>query len=193
MALASVAHCAQDLLELYCGCGSHTVALAPFFRQVWELGGWCPPWWPPTAKVLSVEINRHLVEAAQHHGSDQRCWGENLVEVAINTLYIVYMCQIKASSLDIVFWKIKRHKPPELVLWVTTMEAAWDHDPTPIPPRHNVALNGLSNVTVLRAPSEDFPSGTPWPSLNGCRIPEISSFKSVVLFSPTNPWAATLI
>ncbi|CAK9088681.1 unnamed protein product [Durusdinium trenchii] len=58
-----------DLLELYCGCGSHTVALAPSFRR-----------------VLAVEINRHLVEAAQH----------------------------------------------------------------------NVALNGLSNVTVLRAPSEDF-------------------------------------
>ena len=38
----------QDLLELYCGCGSHTVALAPFFRQ-----------------VLAVEINRHLVDAAQ--------------------------------------------------------------------------------------------------------------------------------
>ncbi|CAL1156311.1 unnamed protein product, partial [Cladocopium goreaui] len=36
-----------DLLELYCGCGSHTVALAPFFRQ-----------------VLAVEINRHLVDAA---------------------------------------------------------------------------------------------------------------------------------
>ena len=96
MALAS-AQCPpcpldKDLLELYCGCGSHTVALAPFFRQVWGLGGWCPPWWPcAAAKVLSVEINRHLVEAAQHHGSDQRCWGENLVEVAINTLYIVYM------------------------------------------------------------------------------------------------------
>lgn len=43
MALAS-AQCPpcpldEDLLELYCGCGSHTVALAPFFRQVWELGG----------------------------------------------------------------------------------------------------------------------------------------------------------
>lgn len=51
----------------------------------------CPFWGCAAAKVLSVEINRHLVEAAQHHGSDQRCWGENLVEVAINTLYIVYM------------------------------------------------------------------------------------------------------
>eukprot|EP00438_Fugacium_kawagutii_P026975 Skav224415 [mRNA] locus=scaffold657:242749:246288:+ [translate_table: standard] len=65
-----------DLLELYCGCGSHTVALAPFFRQ-----------------VLAVEINRHLVEAAQSRGRN------------------------------------------------TT--------------RHNVSLNGLRNVTVLRAPSEE--------------------------------------
>eukprot|EP00931_Biecheleriopsis_adriatica_P036443 TRINITY_DN20997_c0_g1_i1.p1 TRINITY_DN20997_c0_g1~~TRINITY_DN20997_c0_g1_i1.p1 ORF type:complete len:726 (-),score=127.89 TRINITY_DN20997_c0_g1_i1:204-2348(-) len=58
-----------DLLELYCGAGSHTLALAPLFRH-----------------VLAVEINRHLVAAANH----------------------------------------------------------------------NVALNGLSNVTVVRAPSEEF-------------------------------------
>ena len=37
-----------DLLELYCGAGSHTVALAPLFRH-----------------VLAVEINRHLVTAAK--------------------------------------------------------------------------------------------------------------------------------
>merc|ERR1712136_371208 len=36
-----------DLLELYCGAGSHTVALAPLFRH-----------------VLAVEINRQLVDAA---------------------------------------------------------------------------------------------------------------------------------
>ncbi|CAE8588078.1 unnamed protein product, partial [Polarella glacialis] len=58
-----------DLLELYCGAGSHTLALAPLFRH-----------------VLAVEINRHLVVAAQH----------------------------------------------------------------------NVIANGLSNVTVVRAPSEEF-------------------------------------
>jgi len=58
-----------DLLELYCGAGSHTVALAPLFRH-----------------VLAVEINRHLVAAANH----------------------------------------------------------------------NVAANGLENVTVVRAPSEEF-------------------------------------
>lgn len=39
-----------DLLELYCGAGSHTVALAPLFRH-----------------VLAVEINRGLVEAAQRN------------------------------------------------------------------------------------------------------------------------------
>merc|ERR1712232_178525 len=37
-----------DLLELYCGAGSHTMALAPLFRH-----------------VLAVEINRRLVSAAQ--------------------------------------------------------------------------------------------------------------------------------
>lgn len=58
-----------DLLELYCGAGSHTVALAPMFRH-----------------VLAVEINRHLVEGCQQ----------------------------------------------------------------------NVATNGLDNVTVVRAPSEEF-------------------------------------
>merc|ERR1711964_192785 len=58
-----------DLLELYCGAGSHTVALAPLFRH-----------------VLAVEINRRLVDAAQH----------------------------------------------------------------------NVAVNGLSNVTVVRSPSQEF-------------------------------------
>eukprot|EP00933_Yihiella_yeosuensis_P032184 TRINITY_DN25768_c0_g1_i1.p1 TRINITY_DN25768_c0_g1~~TRINITY_DN25768_c0_g1_i1.p1 ORF type:complete len:468 (-),score=83.64 TRINITY_DN25768_c0_g1_i1:112-1488(-) len=58
-----------DLLELYCGAGSHTLVLAPMFRH-----------------VLAVEINRHLVSAA----------------------------------------------------------------------KHNVTGNGLKNVTVLRAPSEDF-------------------------------------
>jgi len=42
------AGCSHDLLELYCGAGSHTVALAPLFRH-----------------VLAVEINRHLVSAAQ--------------------------------------------------------------------------------------------------------------------------------
>lgn len=39
-----------DLLELYCGAGSHTVALAAAFRH-----------------VLAVEINRHLVAAATHN------------------------------------------------------------------------------------------------------------------------------
>jgi len=43
---------ATDLLELYCGAGSHTVALAPLFRH-----------------VLAVEINRHLVEAARYNVS----------------------------------------------------------------------------------------------------------------------------
>ncbi|CAJ1362607.1 unnamed protein product [Effrenium voratum] len=59
----------MDLLELYCGCGSHTLCLARCFRH-----------------VLAVEISRRLVEAAQY----------------------------------------------------------------------NVTQNGLDNVTVLRAPSEDF-------------------------------------
>ena len=39
-----------DLLELYCGGGSHTVALAPFCRH-----------------VLAVEVNRQLVKAAEHN------------------------------------------------------------------------------------------------------------------------------
>jgi len=39
-----------DLLELYCGAGSHTMALAPMFKH-----------------VLAVEINRHLVDAAKHN------------------------------------------------------------------------------------------------------------------------------
>lgn len=38
--------CNEDLLELYCGAGNHTVALAPLFRR-----------------ILAVDINRHLVEA----------------------------------------------------------------------------------------------------------------------------------
>ncbi|CAE6911912.1 trmA [Symbiodinium natans] len=42
-----------DLLELYCGAGSHTLVLAPLFRH-----------------VLAVEINRHLVTAAQPLGND---------------------------------------------------------------------------------------------------------------------------
>lgn len=41
-----------DLLELYCGAGSHTVALASMFRH-----------------VLAVEINRHLVTAAEFNMS----------------------------------------------------------------------------------------------------------------------------
>eukprot|EP00397_Hematodinium_sp_SG-2012_P036844 GEMP01039826.1.p1 GENE.GEMP01039826.1~~GEMP01039826.1.p1 ORF type:complete len:380 (+),score=58.52 GEMP01039826.1:28-1140(+) len=36
----------EDLLELYCGAGNHTVALAPMFRR-----------------ILAVDINRHLVDA----------------------------------------------------------------------------------------------------------------------------------
>jgi len=42
-----------DLLELYCGAGSHTVALAPLFGH-----------------VLAVEINRHLVQAANFNMSE---------------------------------------------------------------------------------------------------------------------------
>jgi tRNA (uracil-5-)-methyltransferase len=41
-----------DLLELYCGAGSHTMALAPRFRH-----------------VLAVDINRHLVQAANYNVS----------------------------------------------------------------------------------------------------------------------------
>jgi len=58
-----------DLLELYCGSGSHTAALAPLFRH-----------------VLAVDINRHLITSAEL----------------------------------------------------------------------NMSRNGLANVTVIRAPSEDF-------------------------------------
>ena len=60
------------------------MALAPFFRQVWELGSDAMSTRSvggAAAEVLSVEINRHLVEAAQHHHSDQRCWGENPVAI----------------------------------------------------------------------------------------------------------------
>jgi len=48
--LGSHDRCHFDLLELYCGCGSHTIALAPLFRR-----------------VLAVELNQHLVEAARHN------------------------------------------------------------------------------------------------------------------------------
>ena len=51
--LRAVTSSGTDLLELYCGCGSHTVALAPFFRH-----------------VLAVEINRHLVAAAECPGAE---------------------------------------------------------------------------------------------------------------------------
>lgn len=39
-----------DLLEMYCGCGNHTVALAPLFRE-----------------VFAVELNSGLVDAANEN------------------------------------------------------------------------------------------------------------------------------